>query len=399
MVRALLCPLVLIWLAPPAVAHACTAAAVAPGGSARGRPILWKHRDTRSQHNEVVVRDDGKYRYVGVINAGDEVAREIWGGVNEAGLAVMNTASGDLMQPEEPTDGEGRLLKLLLQACASLAEVEALLRLTDRGGRDVTTNIGVIDAAGGAAFFEVGPKTFERFDAKDDDGDWIVRTNFALSGPGEHAEAGGYIRYARARELFAAERAQRELTPEFILLGPSVDLSNAKTGVDPRRASPPGQFIITRDTINRFASVSDMVFETAKQPEPPHASVMWVALGQPLAALAVPVWPVPQVLPPDLNGVERAGLELLSDRIRLALYPEQHGNLEYYMDAELALAVRAILDAEQQKIFVFVRGEREALGAKKQLTAEKLIAITQEATVMARAGLERALAAVAPTAR
>ena len=56
MARCTLALLVISFFCPD-LASACTSAAVAPEGSARGRPILWKHRDTRSQHNEVVVRE------------------------------------------------------------------------------------------------------------------------------------------------------------------------------------------------------------------------------------------------------------------------------------------------------------------------------------------------------
>jgi len=183
--------LILALAATPAPAWGCTSAVVSPPASADGRALLWKHRDSKNQHNEVVVRDDGKYLYTGVVNVGDEAAREIWMGVNEAGLAVMNTASDDLGQPDEPKDGEGRLLKVILQSCAGLADVEALLVLTDVGGRDVTTNIGVIDAHGGAAFFEVGQKHHARYDADATQRGYVLRTNFALTAKDEE-EGGGH---------------------------------------------------------------------------------------------------------------------------------------------------------------------------------------------------------------
>jgi len=384
-------------LAAPTPSRACTSAVVSTSAGRDGRALLWKHRDSESKHNEVVVREDGKHLYIGVINAGDEAGREIWMGVNAAGLAVINTASDDLAQPELPKDGEGRLIKVLLQGCATVAEVEALLALTDPGGRDVNTNLGVIDAQGGAAYFEAGQKSFKRFDASDRtaaaDG-YLIRTNFATTAP--DGKGGGYLRFDRASALFAAQRRRDKLSAEYILLGPSLDLANALTGLDPRRRLPQGGYIDARDTINRTYSVSDAVIEGPRQGEPPHAALMWVALGQPLTSLAVPVWPVAQALPASLNGEPQAGLELLADEIRLAIYRGERGNTKVYLDAKKALAARKILDAEQRKIFSFVKAERRKLATRGDHSPAALAAITARAAQMAEAGLTRARDRVAP---
>ncbi len=376
----------------PSPGRTCTSIAVSPRAAEGGRALLWKHRDTKSQHNEVLYLEAGRYDYVGVINAGDEAGREIWMGVNAKGLAVINTASDDLVKPEEPKDGEGRLLKLILQSCASVADVEKLLRTTDPGGRDVTTNIGVLDADGHAVYFEVGQKSYRRFDADDrkqaPEG-YVLRTNFAFSAPED--KGGGYLRFDRASALFAAERKRgRKLSHRYILAGPSLDLANARTGVDPRRGLPASRFVDARDTINRSYSVSDAVFVGRASGEPAHATTMWVALGQPIASLAVPVWPVKQQLPETLNGAERAELELLSDQIRLALYPEQRGNLKHYIDATKALQLRQVLDVEQQRIFDFVDAELRQVREHKAFGSKRLAAITCRAAEMARVGLIKA---------
>jgi hypothetical protein len=378
----------------PPIARACTSAVVAPRAAREGRPLLWKHRDSESVHNEVVLRTDGRYRYVGVINAGDDAGREIWMGLNERGLAVMNTASDDLAQGDLPRDGEGRMLKVLLQSCASVEDVEAWVRETDPGGRDVNANLGVIDARGRAVMYEVGQRSHRAYDAdrsKRPDG-YVVRTNFALTAPPD--KGGGYLRFERASALFARQRARGLLSAEYILGGPSLDLANALTGIDPRRAMTPGGYIDARDTINRTYSVSDAVFEGASPNEPPHAAVMWVALGQPLTALAVPVWPVAQQLPAALNGTPRAGLELRADAIRRAIYRGRRGNLDVYLDAKKALRAREILDAEQRRIFALARERRRVLAARGELTPAALSGITSQAVELAEAGLERAMRAV-----
>ncbi len=79
----------------PATAFACTSAIVSASANPSGRPILWKHRDTSTIDNKIeyVAPADGGYGYVALFNAADKNLREAWMGMNEAGFAVMNTAS------------------------------------------------------------------------------------------------------------------------------------------------------------------------------------------------------------------------------------------------------------------------------------------------------------------
>jgi hypothetical protein len=380
-------------------ADACTSAVVSSKASADGRAILWKHRDSPSVHNEVLFLEDGKYSYVAVVNAGDDVGREIWMGVNEKGLAVMNTASDDLAVPEEPKDGEGRLLKLLLQSCSTVDEVEAFLRKTDSGGRDVTTNIGAIDHASDAAYFEVGQKSFKRFDANqqsDAPRGYLLRTNFAETAPKD--KGGGYIRYERERGLFdAAWKRGKGIGAEFILSEVSLDLANEMTGIDPRRRMPPSGVIDASDTINRAYSVADAVFVSATKDEPGFATTMWVALGQPIASLAIPVWPVPQNLVPELNGKSQAKLEEYADAIRKKLYPQAKGNQNYYLNAREALTVRKELDVAQQQIFQLAAGRLKKLRQSGNLNSGSLADVTQACVELAEKTFQRLVDLSAPS--
>ena len=53
---------------------------------------------------------------------------------------------------------------------------------TDAGGREVAANFGVIDAMGGAAYFETDARGFRRFDAAGAKGGFLVRSNYSHSG-------------------------------------------------------------------------------------------------------------------------------------------------------------------------------------------------------------------------
>ena len=70
--------------------EACTTAIVSGKYTADGRPLLYKHRDTGSLQNKLMHFTDGKYSYVGIVNSTDNVGKEVWGGYNSAGFAIMN---------------------------------------------------------------------------------------------------------------------------------------------------------------------------------------------------------------------------------------------------------------------------------------------------------------------
>ena len=63
--------------------------------------MMWKHRDTGADHNfiqrvEADTSRPGSIGYVALFNGGDTGLREAWMGMNDAGFAVMNTASYNL---------------------------------------------------------------------------------------------------------------------------------------------------------------------------------------------------------------------------------------------------------------------------------------------------------------
>ena len=109
-------------------AHACTTAVIAAKNSTNGRSVIWKLRDTDNLENAMRYFDDGKYNYLGLVNSKDTRGMNVWGGSNSAGFAIMNSASynvnvGDTTQLK---DKEGVFMKLALQTCATLEDLEKL---------------------------------------------------------------------------------------------------------------------------------------------------------------------------------------------------------------------------------------------------------------------------------
>lgn len=149
-------------------ADACTTFIISGRHTPDGRPILYKHRDTGTLDNAVAYFSDGKYSYIGIVNSDKEWKDMVWGGYNSAGFAIMNSAAynNNIGDTSKFIDQEGVLMKIALQRCATLEDFEALLMELPKP-LGVDANFGVIDASGGAAYYETGQYGFKKIDAND----------------------------------------------------------------------------------------------------------------------------------------------------------------------------------------------------------------------------------------
>ena len=108
---------------------ACTSVIVSGKITPDGRPILFKHRDaTSGMRNLPLLVQGERYRYIGLFNAADRKMKSAWGGHNETGFAIINTAAYNLNGPEGiDSNGDGALMKRALEICSSLKDFETLL--------------------------------------------------------------------------------------------------------------------------------------------------------------------------------------------------------------------------------------------------------------------------------
>ncbi len=161
---------------------ACTAAVVAPKASKEGGTILWKNRDSSRFRTVVRYYTTDKYNYTGVINS-ENPDGGILCGVNEVGFGIINTATRNLPANKE-LKGTGKRSPFMRDAlihCATIDEFEAFLRKYKRGYK-FTTNIGVGDANGGAAFFEIWGDGYRRYDVDKSEKGYDIRSNFSFAG-------------------------------------------------------------------------------------------------------------------------------------------------------------------------------------------------------------------------
>lgn len=152
--------------------------------------------------------------FVGLVNGVDTMANEVWAGYNTSGFAIMNTASYNLKNDTSSlSDREGVVMKQALGECRTVEDFARLLYSLPRP-IGVEANFGVVDALGGAAYFEVNSYEVFRYDVKDSPDGYLLRTNYSVSG--RPNEGYGYIRYDNAARLFSRATSERSITPEWI---------------------------------------------------------------------------------------------------------------------------------------------------------------------------------------
>ncbi|MBO4571840.1 MAG: hypothetical protein J5699_07940 [Bacteroidales bacterium] len=278
--------------------HACTSAIISGKLTPDGRPLLWKHRDTGELNNRVdyiAKSKDVKYAFIAVVNSPREDEGESWMGVNEAGFALINTASSNMHKyDEDGNDQEGKFMYKALATCKTVAEFEAMLKSKKHQPRGVETNFGAIDAQGGAAYFETNSYDYTKYDVNDPTvapHGFLVYTNFSFTGKPDGG--GGYIRYANAQEKIFGRYLRKEgITPQWIFNNLSRSYYNPLLNVDLTKdySLTPAGWFPDSDFIPRKSTASAAVIKGVKKGENPLLSVMWTILGYPPTAVAVPLF-------------------------------------------------------------------------------------------------------------
>ncbi len=319
----------------PGLLLPCTTAVVSGRATPDGRPLLWKHRDSGFEQNVIRYMQTGKYSFVGLFNAEDSSGNEVWAGVNEVGFAIMNAASYNLKSKSDTThlkDQEGRLMKWALQTCATLSDFEHLLDTLPKP-LGVESNFGVIDARGGAAYYETDNYNYHKLDVNDPaiaPQGFLVHTNFSFTG--RQNQGLGYIRFQKATELFNFASATNQLTPSFILQKVSRSLEHGLTKEDLTRSDK--KFAIFQDYIPRYSSVSVLLIQGVRPGENPKKSLIWTILGFPLTSVALPIWlagtpALPGLLKPDFN--HQAALCQASLKLKEKCFPINRGSGHQYL--------------------------------------------------------------------
>jgi len=339
---------------------ACTTAIISGKYTTDGRPLLLKHRDADEVQNKLMFFNDGKYKYIGLVNSSDSLGEEIWAGYNSAGFAIMNSASYNLNIDDSTglKDREGFIMKQALQRCATAEEFELLLSSLPKP-LGVEANFGVIDARGSAVYYETTNFDFIKIDANDPrlaPFGYLIRTNYSFTGTQETGY--GYIRYNAAEDLFYHAAAIDNLSYKFLLEEVSRNLKHSLTEKDLIREIPESSviadFVWFQDYIPRYSSVATVVIQGIKDNEPADLTTMWTILGFPLCSIALPTWIAGGDILPQIVTVNEYGVAPLCDmalQLKKKCFPIERGSGYKYLN------LTALLNQEgtgiMQKILPF----------------------------------------------
>mgnify|MGYP003290986228 CR=1 FL=1 len=276
-------------------AWACTSFIISGKATPSGHPMMFKHRDTSELNNRIAYFQGEKYAFIGLMNS-PILDGEVWSGMNEAGFCIMNTASYNLREDSLKCqmDREGELMYHALANCATLADFEAWLDTYPQPW-GVEANFGIIDAQGGAAYYEMNNHRWIKYDVNEETNGYRVVTNFSFAGRYEDYE--GWERYQTATAIMnEAFSRETEMTAIDAINLFSRKYRHEVLGVNYDKENV-SQYIVDQDFIPRRITSAVICFQGVKAGENPNQAVMWTALGYPACAVAIPLLVHPTHLP------------------------------------------------------------------------------------------------------
>lgn len=310
---------------------ACTSAIVSAKASKTGRPLLWKNRDTGTEHNfvEKVEAKDGNYAYVALYNGGDKKLRDAWLGMNEVGFAIMNTASYNLApDTAKLKDQEGYVMSLALQKCRTLADFETLLDTISKP-MGVQANFGLIDANGDGAYYETDDVTYTKFSLSDAENGVLVRTNYSYTG--EKDGGYGYIREDNAWYLLQPYLKDGNIEASTFTDGLSRSFYHSLKGKDAEKGKD--RWIVDQDYIPRRTTSASVVIEGIAPSEDPSLYIMWTEIGYPPCSYTLPV--MIDYLPEELRPQGKYWRSPLCTEIiakKRQVFSKKRGSGKHYVD-------------------------------------------------------------------
>ena len=270
-------------------AAACTIAVVAEKASKEGGVILWKNRDSGYFRTCIRYFTTEKYAYTGVIRIKNPEAGVLCG-ANEVGFGIVNAYSSNL--PTSDKKGPSQRSPFMRDAlinCRTVDEFEEFVRNYERGGA-FRTNVGVGDATGAAAIFEIWSDGYRRYDVDKMEQGYDVRSSCSFAGDMSKTER-ALRRYKAVCEQVSNKRKFSaedwyNISRSYYAVGEGDILQNDNDYVDHTTA-----VVVRRATVGAFVVVC------GKNPR------MLVSMGYPAACPAIPVWvKAKEAIPECLSG-------------------------------------------------------------------------------------------------
>lgn len=319
---------------------ACTSFIVSGKATQDGRPLIFKNRDTGDANNVVVVVQGERYRYMGIAASWDKKPIDIWGGHNEAGFAIINTAAYNMNGCKiKDTDNDGRVMRRALEVCRTLADFEHFLDTLPLP-RKVNSNYGVLDSEGGCAYYETGDSGYVKFDANDPKeapNGYLMRTNHGLTGCRDIDR--GVERFMAITDFMAETHRKGNLDCEYLISNTPRYLTHGLTKQNLYEQLPKDEndtrLIHFSEFIPRYITSSAILVQGVRVGELPSHTISWTNIGWPCGSVAIPLMLEKDVpLPTIVQRGENSKSWLCSQSIeqKLKVFSLRRGNVRDYID-------------------------------------------------------------------
>ena len=336
----LLLALCITGLLMPSTSAACTSFIVSGKATKDGRPLIFKNRDTGEPNNVVVDVQGELYRYMGIAACWDKKPVEIWGGHNEVGFAIINTAAYNMNGCDgKDTDNDGKVMRRALEICRTLADFENLLDTLPQP-RDLNSNFGVLDSEGGCAYYETGNYSFTKFDANDPSiapGGYLVRTNHGLTGCRDIDR--GVERYMAITDFMDEAYRKENLDCEYLIANVPRYLTHGLTKQNLYDQLPKDEndtrYIHFSEFIPRYITSSAILVQGVVSGESSSHTISWTNIGWPCGSVAIPLILEKDVLLPTIvqrGENDKAWLCSQSIEQKKKVFNLKRGNVREYID-------------------------------------------------------------------
>ena len=300
------------------IGMACTTVIVSGKMTQDGRPLMFKTADGSVENlrtNTYIYNHSGKYAYIGCARLNFPEMNSIFYGQNEKGFAMVNNTAKDLDAPISGTYTYGNIIRIALENCATVDDFEALLRTLSPFAYG--SNYGCIDAEGNAAYFECGANGYRKFDVNDPSvapKGYLVRSNYAISG--DINKGTGVARYRKATDLMERTLSNGKATWQQLLTFGSC-LEHGLTGDNLYDRIPKDENTETivhfTDYIPRYTTGGMVVIQGVRKNENPLLTTSWLAMGNPLTTVVIPLWITPDGQLPASVGRNEQGRCTIGD--------------------------------------------------------------------------------------
>lgn len=338
---------------------ACTSVIVSAKATASGRPIMLKNRDTGELNNRIEYFQGPLYTFIGLVNSPvKDGIPEVWAGTNSTGFSIMNTASYNIKDddvPDSEMDKEGEVMYKALGVCETVQDFEHFLDTLKRP-MGVEANFGVIDAVGGAAYYEVNNHKWIKYNVNDIECGYRVVTNFSESGDPDKYQ--GWDRYCTAsavmKELKVNEDGKYDIDHRFFFNEFSRSYRQENLGIKDLKNQDSHE---DYNFIPRRSTSASVVFEGVFPGEEGKYTVMWTILGYPPCGIAVPLLVGKRdIVPYYMKKSEESNNSILCDKVLKVKYDyvfdtPRTKDKKYYLNAKNAY--KLIECAEEADSYIF----------------------------------------------